>query len=255
MVAPRASQSPSVLRAPTPDFTPPPRARVTLPPPVAPTRSRAPLLQAAGLVATVSFAGGAALSHAHRPSEMPPSVHALRSATMAPPPMRAEPQPLAAFASTARSVAPGARESVPPVPSSGARVSLPPPVRAALAAPPVPGVDPIQREFERALQARDFSLARSLVTWELEGQPRDAAAHARLGMLRAREGDREGAIAAYRASIALDPRRADVHRRLAFLQRATGDRAGAIASLRAVLALQPTDRAARVTLARLLATP
>ena len=86
--------------------------------------------------------------------------------------------------------------------------------------------------FRHALAVEDSYLAHTNLAEELRGR-----------------GDREGALAHYRAALALEPRNAQAHAALGSALRSWGQPAAALPHLAAALALAPNDERARVTLA------
>lgn len=86
--------------------------------------------------------------------------------------------------------------------------------------------------FRHALAVEDSYLARTNLAEELRGRD-----------------DREGALAHYRAALALEPRNAQAHAALGSALRSWGQPAAALPHLAAALALAPDDERARITLA------
>jgi tetratricopeptide (TPR) repeat protein len=86
--------------------------------------------------------------------------------------------------------------------------------------------------FRHALAVEDSYLAHTNLAEELRGR-----------------GDRAGALAHYRAALALEPRNAQAHAALGGALRSWGQPAAALPHLAAALALEPRDERARITLA------
>ena len=86
--------------------------------------------------------------------------------------------------------------------------------------------------FRHALAVEDSYLAHTNLAEELRGR-----------------GDRQGALAHYRAALALEPRNPQAHAALGSALRSWGQPAAALPQLAAALALAPDDERARITLA------
>lgn len=82
--------------------------------------------------------------------------------------------------------------------------------------------------------------------------PEHAAAHHRLGVLRARRGDLQGALASLRRATELRPGLIDAHRELAALAWKADDWTTVLASLGAVVAWEPGDARAHYAISRAL---
>jgi len=179
--------------------------------------------------------------------ETPPPAPETPPAAPAPPPVvPAAPEP-----PPAAPVPPPAAPEPPPAPAPVRPVAAPTTPRPAPARPrPVaPSGDRVAANDPRiaaAMQARDWTRARTLIEQALRSNGSNAALHAQHGNVLDRLGGQQpAALAAYQRAVRLDRRNTRYLHRVADLQLATGQRDAAITTLRQILRINPQEPAAQ----------